>query len=595
MASIFNSYMGVVPKKNKFNLSHTHKYTANMGWLVPVMVQDVLPNDSAQCSVSSLIRFAPLLAPMLSEVDVYFHAFFVPERIVWHGAEDFFTGSHNGKQLGSMDIPQRPRLSASGPDAIAVCNSSHQPDAFSVPNLFGLGSLADYLGFQTAVTNNGLNPDTFGFDVDQMPFRVYQRIWNDYYRDENLTYGDTLNPTLSDWDLVWQSSGTKPLFDWLVSDTTEGGEGFDVDAGIELMKLRRRSWKKDYFTSALPWPQKGEDVLIPAINSIPSVINLNQNLQYNAFTNIGNTPIPSDSPLKTTNIDVVNPGSGISVGTNPTASSVSNIGINPYHLYINGTRLNDSIDYGTIRDLRRAMAAQRFLERKAVGGSRYQEQNLAFFGIKGSDARLQRAEFLGGVKNPVVVSQLLQTSESTDHSPLGQPAGNAVSAGNGFLFKRTFEEYGWIMVIASVMPKADYMTGTPRMYLRKDVYDFYWPQFAKIGEQPIFNQELFTNHNVSESDSKSWNNQTFGYTPRYAEYRFKNNSVSGDFRGSLSFWTLARNFDESSLPKLNGSFVECKPSNRIFAVETESYHHLWCECAFDFRMLRPIPKYAENV
>ena len=233
------------------------------------------------------------------------------------------------------------------------------------------------------------------------------------------------------------------------------------------------------------------------------------------------------------------------------------------------------------------MAAQRFLERRAVGGTRYIEQIRAFFGVKSSDARLQRSQFLGGCKNPVVISQVLQTSETTQSSPLGQPAGNAVSAGGKYIFDHTFEEYGYVVGLISVVPKADYIQGIPKMYLRRDVYDFYFPQFAKIGEQPIENQELYFDPTSVDND------KTFGYTPRYAEYRFRNNRVCGDFRDSLKFWTLARDFDR--IQNLNSQFITCDPSTRIFAYENSDFHHLWCEIGLNVKSLRPLPKYGEQL
>lgn len=576
MANQFNSYMVNVPKKNRFKaLSHTAKLTCDMGYAVPVLVQDVIPNDTFKISVQSLIRFAPLLAPMMSEVDVYFHAFFVPDRIIWTKAEDFYTGAHNGVQLAPEDVPQRPRMYFTG-DAARL-----------VGRFMQTGSLADYLGFQTIQNENWGDGDDDAVDLDEMPFRAYLRIWYDYYRDENLSYdnGITGSPFGDDLESIWESSG--------YTNYTNGS--FNNTAAGYLLELRRRAWKKDYFTSALPFPQKGDDVLIPS--NISSV------------NNIGISRIGSD--LK----QFITTGGGSSTSGDPIVSGDSlasggylrlkvgnasgpNILINPDNLVVTPSAIQDHlVNESTIRDLRRAFAAQKFLERRAVGGSRYQEQNLAFFGIRGSDARLQRSEYLGGIKNPVVVSQILQTSETTEGNPLGTPAGNAVSASSGFLFNRTFEEYGWIMIIMSVTPKADYIQGTPRMYLRKDVYDYYWPQFARVGEQPILNQEVFTTYSVDAYDEENGiNNGTFGYTPRYAEYRFRNNRIHGDFRTTLSFWTQARNFD--SLPSLNGDFVSCNPSNRVFAVDPEGkqgIHHLWCECYFNIDAIRPVTKYAESL
>ncbi|UPW41593.1 major capsid protein [Peromfec virus RodF8_47] len=575
MANIFNSYSGAVPRKNHFNLSHTCKTTADFGLLVPVLVQDVLPNDTFKLSMSSLIRFAPLIAPMMSEVDVYFHAFFVPERIVWDATEDFFTGAHKGRALPSQNIPERPRMFFNNGSILTPENANLVDRGILV------NSLADYLGFQTAPA--GSDPEVV--ELDEMPFRVYQKIWSDYYMDENLSYlsGDqTVTDILEE---VYEQSGVRNVYNTLTPDVTQ------------LMRLRYRAWKKDYFTSALPFAQKGDDILIPGSGGATSFTNgrvyVAPERGDGYLTPFGLSPTSGTPAL----IQSARGGRfGIGFEDSEEVMSLSELSFNPTTLnaYLN----SGQVDQGTIRDLRRAMAAQRWLERKAVGGSRYQEQNLAMFGIRGSDARLQRAEFLGGIKNPVVVSQVLQTSETTGNSPQGNPSGNAISAGAGFIFRKTFEEYGWIMVLMSVLPKADYIQGTPRMYMRKDIYDFYWPQFAHIGEQPIYKGELYTEYNsdgygTDGTGINGTNYGTFGYTPRYAEYRFRNNRIHGDFRESLQYWTLARDFSEQ--PTLNGDFVSARASNRVFAVPTSNYRHLWCDIAFRLDALRPIPKYAENL
>lgn len=570
MANQFNSYAVNAPKKNRFRgLSHSVKFSANMGNAIPLLVQDVIPNDTFKISVSSLVRFAPLIAPILSEVDVYFHAFFVPDRIIWTKAEDFYTGAHNGVQLAPEDVPQKPRLYFKGAAVQSLFDNKY----------FTTSSLADYLGFQPIVDADEIQGDNAAVDLDAMPFRAYLRIWYDYYRDENLSYdnmvsGSAYGDTLQS---IWDSSGYENYSNASFANTT-----IPI-----LMKLRRRAWKKDYFTSALPFSQKGSDVLIPSSIGGSSALQRKSSTLGDFVTSItSGTQIPASSNIVSPSYSMGSGAFSPRFESYPTAS----IGLNHSNLVINGDGL---VNEGTIRDLRRAMAAQRFLERRAVGGSRYQEQNLAMFGIKGSDARLQRAEYLGGIKNPVVVSQLLQTSETTSSSPQGTPSGNAVSAGSGFLFKRTFEEYGWIMVIMSVIPKADYMQGTPRMYLRKDVYDYYWPQFARIGEQPIYNAELYTEYESGSYNDDGNNYGTFGYTPRYAEYRFRNNRVCGDFKNTLAPWTLARSF--SGIPSLTGTFVECYPSNRIFAVSSSSIDHLWCEAYFNIDAIRPVVKYAENL
>lgn len=568
--NLFNSIPLLKPRKNAFKLSHNVKLTCEMGQLVPVFVQDVLPSDRFRLSVSNIVRFAPLLAPIMSEVDVFFHFFFVPNRIVWSEWETFMTGSKNGRKLADDQVPVPPRIVFDGNILnSALKNGQNWANDGHAPLTHG--SLADYLGFQTfksGVTfNNGLYP------LDELPFRAYYKIWSDWYRDENLI--DDVLPDYID------NSGDRLITNSNLTDVEN------------LMQLRRRCWKKDYFTSALPFAQKGDDVLIPGSSSDISfrsgqLPTAQYSTQFGAFSG-------PDVPVDASPVSIKQMPRSANSGNLVVGSSEDSLKPNTNIFNIDPKSLNDYLQggqatEGTIRELRRAFAAQRFFERRAVGGTRYIEQNYAFFGVRSSDGRLQRSEYLGGSKNPVVISQVLQTSEGTPSSPLGTPAGNAVSAGGKYIFDRSFEEYGWIIGLMSIMPKPDYIQGIPKMFLRRDIYDYYWPQFAKIGEQPIENQELYFSPTSNNNDG------TFGYTPRYAEYRFRNNRVCGDFKDTLKFWTLARDFDAPQA--LNHSFVECNPSDRIFAVSdsaSSDYNHLWCEIGLNVKSLRPLPKYGESM
>lgn len=559
--NLFNSIPLLKPKRNSFNLSHSVKLTMEMGQLVPFYVQDVLPSDRLRVSATNLIKFAPLIAPILSEVDVYMHFFFVPTRLIWDSWEDFITGSHKGKKLPEDSMPQMPRWIF----LRDFVNQAITNPLEGEPSPLQHGSLADYLGFQTFKKDTSFVHVNTHYYVDQLPFRAYRKIYNDWYRDENLQ---------EDKDEDWFSES---------GDISVNNSNFqDV---THRMRLENRAWRKDYFTSALPFAQKGDDVLIPGGISVDPDSQL-------FIHGAGGFSLSSGSVPTNQYLDVTarfsDPKSGdlyVDNGNGKTGVTYQSLSL------LTGSQFNEfansGASEGTIRELRRAMAAQRFLERRAVGGTRYIEQIRAFFGVKSSDARLQRSQFLGGCKNPVVISQVLQTSETTQSSPLGQPAGNAVSAGGKYIFDHTFEEYGYVIGLISVVPKADYIQGIPKMYLRRDVYDFYFPQFAKIGEQPIENQELYF-------DPTSVNNdKTFGYTPRYAEYRFRNNRVCGDFRDSLKFWTLARDFDR--IQNLNSQFITCDPSTRIFAYENSDFHHLWCEIGLNVKSLRPLPKYGEQL
>lgn len=618
MPNIFNSIPLRAPKLNSFNLSHDVKFTCEMGQLIPIMMEPVLPSDRFKVSSEHLVRFAPLQSPIMSDVDVYVHYFFVPNRILWSNWETFITGSENGKKLADEDVPVPPTVEFPYNFANKVCGfvSGVGSGSFSyvptpIPYLQNC-NLADYLGFQTyskselddiassPVVGNGL------YELDELPFRAYQRVWYDYFRDENLSSADDFfgvpnsqNGNMS--GVIYDHDGSR-VVDNQVSYNSFSG----------LMMLRQRAWRKDYFTSALPWAQKGDDVLIPGggVSSfesgrVPLNFDITRNSGKGAFMLSEGDSISSANGLEPDSFGFLpfgqhptinfNSNSGVSFWNARLTSNSTNlkspIYANPLPYYVDTSDLNSflsgSASEATIRELRRAFAAQAFLERRAVGGTRYNEQILSFFGVRTSDGRLQRAEFLGGSRQPVVISQVLQTSESTDASPLAEPAGTAVSAGGKFIFDRQFEEYGFIVGLLSVLPRSNYMRGVPRKYLKRDVYDYYWPQFARIGEQEIQNQELY---NDWGSDS---NEKVFGYSPRYSEYRFINSRIHGNFKDSLSYWHLGRDFD--GIPALNEQFITCRPSSRIFAYEGQDFNHLWVDVHINCRALRPIPKYAESL
>ena len=599
MSNIFNSVQAKIPKRHKFKLNHQAKLTGEMGQLLPIFCEEVIPSDRIRLSTQQLIRFAPLSAPIMSDIDCYLHAYFVPNRLIWKDWETHITGSKNGKKLPDEEVPTRPKMVIPFTWINKTMKQVASNDKFSDGRrIASNGSLMDYLQFPTVKSNwqpSRLDDD---YVIDELPLRAYQRIFFDWYRDENLSEFDD--------------------FELIDNDKFNNGRNELLDASSEgitranlLMKLQMRAWKKDYFTSALPFAQKGDDVLIPGSGSVD-------------FSNLKLSPITTDKSFRrdfTYNHDPTKPftnqisvqGGGIQANMAATGS-ISNTngeftnsirsGDNGYPFYLNTNNFiiegssGGQISEGTIRELRRAMAAQRFLEREAVGGTRYIEQILSFFGVKSSDARLQRAEYLGGSKQPVVVSQVLQTSQTTtsgsDTSPLGQPAGNAVSAGGKYLFDRTFEEHGFVIILMSVIPRAEYMNGYPRKYLKNDRFDYYWPQFAHIGEQEIQRQEL----NYNFFDDSNINEQTFGYTPRYAEYRFINSHVHGDFKDTLNYWTLVRDYGQD-VPILNEEFITCKPSTRIFAYEddenTPNFNHLWIQVGFNIDALRPLPKYGESI
>lgn len=549
MANIFNSIRMKRPRRNAFNLSYESKLTMNMGELVPVMCMPVVPGDKFRVKTESLVRLAPLVAPMMHRVNVFTHYFFVPNRLVWNEWEDFITKGVDGE-----DVPVFPKLKLSSSSALVTTESM-------IRTYLGDSSLWDYLGLPTAKGVSSITYDNIvngvvypnNYMVSALPFRAYQLIYNEYYRDQNLT------------------------------DPVD----FSLDSGVidstvnlrSLLTLRKRAWEKDYFTSALPWLQRGPEVSIPVQGtegSLEVVYNRGDNSQ------LWSDKLGRQVPGGDINFIPVSTGAGNSgyIGPNIAPGQNGQLEFDP-----NGTLTVDSSQIGvSINDMRTSNALQRWFERNARGGSRYIEQILSHFGVRSSDARLQRPQFLGGGRMPISVSEVLQTSSTDETSPQANMAGHGISAGINNGFKHYFEEHGYIIGIMSITPRSGYQQGVPKDFRKFDNMDFYFPEFAHLSEQEIKNEELF----VTNDDS--YNSGVFGYTPRYAEYKYHQSEAHGDFRGNLAFWHLNRIFEDR--PNLNTTFVECNPSNRVFATAETQDDKFWIQMYQDVRALRLMPKYG---
>lgn len=510
------------PKKNVFDLSHDVKLSLDMGQLIPIYVEDIVPGDKFRVRTEIMLRFAPMLAPIMHRVNVYTHFFFVPYRLLWQDWEDFITGGRSG-----TSAPIFPRAVVS--------------DSGSVPK----GTLFDYLGYPAG---QPLSANSISFSL--LPFCAYQLIYDQYYRDQNLE-----NPVIEK-DLPI-SSGIRqyPI-------SAFSGE-------YNIAALRYRAWEKDYFTSALPWAQRGGEVNLPISGELP----VNGYLKSDPTQNYGQINGRTQAGTVNLSMNLDNPPS--------TPSGAFDLNLK--------ADLGEGVSV-TINDLRRSIKLQEWLEKNARGGARYIEQIFSHFGVKSSDARLQRAEFLGGGKTPVVISEVLQTSATQAPeiaaTPLASMAGHGISVGSTHEFTRFFEEHGLVMGIMSVMPRTAYQQGTPRMFTKFDKFDYYFPEFAHLGEQEIKNKEIYTTNNAT------YNEGTFGYTPRYAEYKYRESRVCGDFRDQLNYWHLGRIF--TSAPNLNGTFVhpDSATLNRIFAVQEDNVQHLWCQVYHDIKAVRPMPKFG---
>jgi len=510
MNSIFDSIAVRSLPESVFDLSHEVKLSGNMGELLPIFLEEVIPGDTFEVSSEVLMRLAPMLAPIMHRVNVFVHYFYVPNRLVWDEWNDHITGGEDG-----LSNPAFPYIS------IGESNRTE----------YEKGSLADYLG--VPVTDDwGTIQETK--NISALPFRGYQTIYNEYFRDQDLS-------TKVD---VSKESGGDPN-------------------GVEMRKLRQRSWQRDYFTSARPSAQKGPQVVLP-----------NSEVVYKATSELKDA---SGNPLADS--DLTSKVFGTLYGGNPDdPARIENI---------------ESISAATVEDTRVANRMQEWLELAQRGGSRINEVIKNFFGENADDLRLQRPQYLGGGVQNIIMSEVLNTAGSqggpTDPAlqPLGEYGGHGISMGRSNKFRKKFKEHGYVHGILSVLPKTAYQQGLHKHWTKFDKYEKYWPQFANVGEQEIKNKEIFFN-----GDLNNVLDETFGYAPRYSEYKYACDRVAGEFRklgvnDNLSYWHMGRYFD--TRPALNKQFVESDPTHRIFAVTDEDVDKLYIQVYHKFKAKRKMP------
>ena len=490
MASqVFKRIGAVMPGRSVFDLSYDKKMTADMGYLYPIMCDEVVPGDKFEIGNEIVIRFQPLVAPVLHEINSYVHYYFVPYRLLDDTWEDFITGGVEG-------------------DSVAVLPRWD-------PTSYGVGSLWDYLGFPAAIKPTGRLPLDY-------PRRAYNLIYNEYYRDETLV----------------------------------------DEVALTNENILKRAWEKDYFTSALPWQQRGTAPALPISGMSNAVFG---DMIVAAAAQGGTLTVPN----------TVNDGR-IFV---PNLQSATNLRA---ALNTNTVDLSEATTFD-VADLRLAFQIQKWLERNARAGVRYTEFLGAHFGVHPRDDRLQRPEYLGGSKNPVIISEVLQTSSTDAESPQGNLAGHGISVGQTFCASYFAQEFGLIMGIMSVMPKPAYQQGIDRQWLRQTKYDFYFPEFANLSEQAIERVELYAS--AVEAENKT----IFGYQGRYDEMRVKRNMVCSLMRTDFNYWHMGRIF--ASAPALNETFIDCDATKRIFAVPSEP--GLIIDVGNRIRAIRPMPIQSE--
>lgn len=464
-------------KRTLFNLSNEHKLTCDMAEIIPVNAVPVNPGDTFQGSTALLLRMTPLLAPLMHSVIVRVHHFFVPNRLIWEDWQDFITGGEDG-----LDSSVHPYISLGSATE---------------------GTLHDYMG---------LPVDTYGgtIKVDALPFRAYNLIFNEFYRDQQLVTARTIDLT----------------------------DGADTTTTVTLASC---AWEKDYFTTLRPDTKLGSDVTIPLGDSAPIY---GDGVDFDGVADAFNTPQVRDAQGSSANLRfLLSQGTGNAVIGGASASGSG-------ELKADLTQAT-GID---IADLRLALAVQRFQERHNVYGTRYSEY-LRYLGIQNDiDARLQRPEFLGGGKSIVQFSEVLST-DSGGTDPVGDMKGHGIAAMKTNTYRRFFPEHGWQMSLLSVIPRSSYMNGIARKFLRTAKEDYFQREFANIGDQTVTNKEIYAAHGTPDG--------TFGYGPRYDEYRSELSRVSGEFNSTLNHWHLSRDF--ASNPALNSTFITANPTKRHLA------------------------------
>ena len=527
MKSVMKHLFSQIPRaqisRSVFDRSHGWKSTFDSGFLVPFLVDEVLPGDSYKVKFNFIARLSTPIVPTMDNLFVDTFYFFVPYRLLWKHWEQF-----NGQQ----DYP------GANTDYVVPQTSAPADGGFPV------GSLEDYFGLPTGVN---------GIKVNELAARAYALIWNEWFRDENLQ-----NPiNLSSYAEISTPDG--------LDEVGLGDRGF-----IGSHRLLRRGKRHDYFTSALPWPQKGPGVELP-LNGDAKV----QPRDVSKAWSGSNEPGPD--ALVSNSAGYVNYGSIVHNGGT----------LSPHEWYADLS----SVTAATINSLRQAFQLQKLYERDARGGTRYTEILRSHFGVVSPDSRLQRPEYLGGSESPVIINPVVQNS-ATGSTGAATPQGNlaayglasSTSAKHGFT--KSFVEHGVIIGLLNVRADLTYQQGIPRMFSRRTRFDFYWPVLAHLGEQAILNKEIYAQGNSADDD-------VFGYQERYAEYRYFPSMITGKLRStypeSLDVWHLSQKFD--SLPKLSAQFIEDNPPvSRILAVQSEPQFII--DSYIEMKCARPMPVYG---
>ena len=512
----FSQVPNVTIGRSKFNRSHVLKTTFDEGKLIPIFCDEVLPGDSFKLKVTTFTRMATPIFPVMDNLYLETFFFFVPMRLIWDNFQKFMGEQENPGDSTDYLIP-----------------------SYTATTALAVGSLSDYFGIPTGINN-------ISFNI--LPHRAYWLIWNEWFRDENLQNSAPLFK--GDAGKVWES------------DTAVNGFGpFDCAP---------RGKRYDYFTSSLPWPQKGVGVELPIGNVAPVLSSDSALVGHNTLSNdafsLVNSPYNVDQfHTAFTNSDRIKPGQSRNTYVFADLSSATAV---------------------TINSLRQAFQLQRYYEKDARGGTRYIEKIKSHFGVTSPDARLQRPEYLGGHSDRININPVVQTSSTDSTSPQGNLSAFGVSGARYHGFSKSFVEHGYIIGLANVRADLTYQQGLNRMWSRKTVLDFYWPSFAHLGEQAVLNKEIF-------AQGTSADDEVFGYQERYGEYRYKPSLITGKFRStypqSLDAWHFSQKFE--NLPTLSNQFIQDNPPiSRCLAVPSEP--HFLMDAFFNLKCVRPMPLFG---
>lgn len=535
-------------QRSTFNRNSTVKTSFNIGQLIPFYIDEVLPGDTFEVSTSKLVRLQPLVAPILDNIFLDTYYFFCPNRLIFDHWKNFM-----GENTESAWIPE---------------TSYEVPFINSPPNGWETGTIADYLGV----------PVGKKCSVNALPFRAYTLIVNEWFRDQNLQDPALL---LKDDAIIDGSNGSN-----YVTDLVKGGKPFTACKFF------------DYFTSCLPSPQKGPDVSLDIITGTSNIYGTGNAIPFTSGDNVFGFAVGGANNLYLNN-GVVSDGNLVASGTtqsgDQTGKTAGYFGFaTKDQLSATGSNQFLTADISanaiSVNALRYAFQLQKLYERDARGGTRYIEIIKSHFGVTSPDSRMQRPEYLGGNRMMINIQQVVQSSSSTDTSPQGNTAAFSVTSDQHDDFTKSFTEHGFIIGLMVARYDHTYQQGLERFWSRKDRFDYYWPVFANIAEQPVYNKEIYL------SGDESIDNKVFGYNEAYADYRYKPSRTSGEMRSTaptpLDSWHLGDEYTET--PHLSADWIKEDASqlDRCLAVTSNVSNQIYGDFYIMNKTTRPLPMYS---